>query len=283
VATLRRLWREPLLHFLVLGAALFALEAQMRPRAPDDTRVIVISPDFVRALSRRAEAPTEADPEGLVRAYVREEALFREAKRLGLDDGDAIVRRRLIQKLEFLLRGLADLPEPTDAELDAFVHAHAAEFQAPAQVWFDEVYFAHASTGAQAPEDANARARRVLAELSSTPSAPHPESRGDPRPGGYGGQGVTRAQLTSRRSASFATAVFEAPLEVWSGPVDADLGSHLVFVSRRLAANLPALASIRARAKEAFLDDARERAFEQAAERVVARYRVERPHTEAGP
>ncbi|NOY92878.1 MAG: hypothetical protein GXP55_16965, partial [Deltaproteobacteria bacterium] len=204
MALLTRLAREPLVHFLVLGAALFGLEAATRERAPDDTRVIVISSDFVRALGRRAEAPEDADREGLVRAFVRDEALYREAKRLGLDQGDVIVRRRLIQKMEFLLRGLADVPAPTDAQLQAFVAAHASLFETPPRVSFDEVFFTD--------DAAHARAGAALAQLQVDPDTAHPERLGDPRPAGYGARGVTHAQLAARRSPAFADAVFAAPL-----------------------------------------------------------------------
>lgn len=282
---LRRLLREPLLHFLLLGAGLFALEAAARPQAVDDSHTIVISPDFVRALNRRAEAPAEADEDGLIRTYVRDEALYREAKRIGLDEGDVIVRRRLVQKMEFLLRGLADVAEPSDGDLEAFVAAHTDLFEAPPRVWFEEVYFARGShiDGAQG---AHTRAERVLGELSAAGNdadAGVPEARGDPRPGGYGGQGVTHAQLAARRSLAFADAVFEVAEGRWSQPIDADMGSHLVRVTRRTSASVPALDAIRARARQAFINDAREQAYTEAADTVIARYRVERTASEPSP
>ena len=155
----RTWWREPLVHFAVVGALVFAIErATAQPEAEPP---IVISEDFVAALEQENRQRSGRDADrieraGLIARFVREEALFREASRLGLDRGDVIVRRRLIQKMEFLLRGGVDVPEPTDDELEQYLAEHRAELARGPRVEFTHVFFSRGE---------EPRATEVLATL----------------------------------------------------------------------------------------------------------------------
>ncbi len=120
---LRTLLREPLLHFLLLGALLFALDAWLRP-APiaDSGGEIVVSEGRIRNLAqgfRRTwqRPPTRAELDGLIQDYIREEVLYREAVALGLDQDDTVIRRRLRQKMEFVSDDAAALETPSDQDL----------------------------------------------------------------------------------------------------------------------------------------------------------------------
>ena len=140
-----KLLREPLLHFLVIGALLFGVfqlaDADDEP-APGE---IVVSAGQIANLeaifSRTWQRPPSAEElDGLVEDYIRDEVLYREAVAMGLDRDDAVIRRRMRQKMEFVADVMADV-EPTDAELKTFVAEHSERFRREPHFSFSHVYF----------------------------------------------------------------------------------------------------------------------------------------------
>jgi len=120
---MKRWLREPLVHFLGLGALLFILNGVFGNSAPVDPTITVSAPEVTRLAQLFAaqwqRPPTRGELDGLVERQIREEVLYREAVALGLDQNDTIVRRRLVQKLEFLSQDLVD-ENPSEADLRAF-------------------------------------------------------------------------------------------------------------------------------------------------------------------
>jgi hypothetical protein len=134
---IRRLLREPLLHFLLIGAALFVLYGPLNRGQSDAPREIVISEARVAAIAENfatvwMRPPTAEELKGLIDDYVAEEVYYREAIAMGLDQDDTVIRRRLRQKMEFISDGIADSVEPTDAQLQSFLEQNAAKFAQPA-------------------------------------------------------------------------------------------------------------------------------------------------------
>ena len=124
-----RVTREPLFHFLILGALIFVAHGFITRHSTDKPGEIVVTQatieNLVTGFSRTWQRPpTEDELLALARDYIREEAAYREALALGLDRDDMIVRRRLQQKLEFLSDDLATRKEPSDVELQTFLEAH---------------------------------------------------------------------------------------------------------------------------------------------------------------
>lgn len=262
----RPLWREPLLHFLVVGAALYALDltAGAAPEA-SGTAPIVVTEDFVRSvraeLRRDGGAVDEAAVQAAVDRYVEEEALVREARRLGLDRGDLVVRRRLVQKMEFLMGDLAVAAEPTEAELRTWLEEHAAEYALPARATFRHVYFSRDRHG----ENTTSAARAALdAGLSDTP----PDDAGDPFLLGSRFEGLTEAETARRFGPAFAAAVFSLPEGEWRGPIASAYGAHVVRVETRTPARSARLEDVRARVR-ADVRAARRAAAEREARRAL--------------
>jgi hypothetical protein len=141
-----RIIREPLFHFLVLGAAIFAVHGLITRHQTDKPGEIVVTQaaveNLITGFTRTWQRPPTADElQALVRDYIREEGAYREALALGLDRDDMIVRRRLRQKLEFVSDGLATRTEPSDAELQSFLQAHKESFQTEPLFSFQQIYF----------------------------------------------------------------------------------------------------------------------------------------------
>src|ERR1700724_3390134 len=157
----KRWLREPLLHFLVAGLALFAIYRTLNPppEQPDEGKRIVITEDDLRQVQVAWRAqwqrfPTPDEMRGLVDSKIREEILYREAMALGLDKDDTIVKRRLAQKMEFLADDISSLREPQIDELRAWFDKNQERFALPSLMSFHHLYFSPDRRGAQARENA---------------------------------------------------------------------------------------------------------------------------------
>jgi len=236
--------REPLLHFLVIGAALFALYRLVAGEG-DRPREIVVSEAQVEALAENfartwMRPPTAAEIHGLVDDYVREEVYYREAIAIGLDRDDTVIRRRLRQKMEFVSDDIAAAREPTDAELAAYLRSNAGRFVDPPSLSFTQVFFSSDRGG----EAARAAAERTLAELGTAPAgknAPPGDSSLLPREM----FAATPRDVANVFGEAFAADIEDAPVERWIGPLESPFGLHLVRLSARVAGRLPPLTEIR--------------------------------------
>jgi len=182
--------------------------------------------------------PTPAEDAAIVDRFVDDEVLYREALAMGLDRGDIIVRRRLLQKMEFLLDGLHPVTEPSDAELEAYLGAHADRYRTPARISLTHVFVSRDRHGADA--DAVAASLREQLEAGADPA-----TLGDPFLRGRELRAQSEQDLSGIFGPAFARAAGEQPLHEWSRPVTSSYGLHLVRVGERVPAEVPALARIR--------------------------------------
>jgi hypothetical protein len=226
--SLRRLVQEPLVHFLILGLAVFAFHhafAKAPPRTIEVTRDVTASlrADHVR---RTGAEPTPEEERALVERWIDDEVRVREAQALGLDQGDVIVRRRLAQKLDFVLEGDVESAEPTDAELLAFRDRHPADFPRAPRLSLQHVFVGRALH----PADADAVAARILVQLSA---GADPASLGDPFLRGASFSAKTEAELAAILGQAPAHAAVDLAPGTWSAPIASRDGLHLVRVSER--------------------------------------------------
>ncbi|APR82440.1 Hypothetical protein A7982_07789 [Minicystis rosea] len=271
---LRRYLREPLVHFAVIGGALFALHAAVAP--PPRDAAIVVSADFIAGLreehrARTGQWPTAEEERALVDRFIDEEVLYREAVSLGLDRGDPIVRRRLAQKMVFVAEDGAAAREPSDADLQAYLVQHQGRYREPARLSFRHVFLSRDRRA-----DAAAEATRILPELAAGAA---PEGKGDPFLQGTSFGQRTSAEVEAVFGHAFAEALFAAPNDAWSGPLTSSFGVHLVRAGERTEGAIPPLAKIRARVRSDLMDERRATAGQALRERLRARYRIdiERP------
>ena len=275
---MRALAREPLVHFLLLGAAIFLAYGFIARPDPTASRRIVVDRAEVDRLAAlfatQWQRPPSADElRGLIEQHVDEEVLYREATALRLDDGDEIVRRRLAQKMQFMIEDTARVPAPTEADLTAYFGAHRADFQTAPQRSFTHIYFRADRS------DAARDATRVLADLHDAARAPERGGerggeRGDPFALRYDYADVTERDVATLFGADFAARVFALPVGSWQGPVTSSYGVHLVRVASARAPAPPDYAALREQVRAAWLDDARKRANAKVMAEVKARYRI---------
>ena len=267
--TVGRILREPLLHFLLIGVALFLYYGHVAPGSSDERR-IVVSQAQADELGRRFQAtwnrpPTAQELSGLVDSYISDEILYREGKALGLDRDDAVIKRRVRQKLEVMAEEAGERTAPTDADLTAYLQAHPEKFARPAIVSFVQLYFDPSKTGAEARMNA---AKAAL--VAGRPDA----ALGDPTmlPRTVDGEGV---DMVSRDfGADFAEALGTLPLAQWTGPVRSGYGVHLVRLSARTPSQPPSLDNVRQEVQREWEYERRQRAFEANYQNLRANYDV---------
>lgn len=285
---MRRLLREPLLHFLALGAAIFLFLG--RGDGPEDAagvrEPIVVTRARVESLVEAfaktwQRPPSAAEIEGLVRDHVAEEACVREALELGLDRDDVIVRRRLRQKLEFLFEDAATLGEPTDAELQAWVDAHPESFRTEDRWSFRQVHLDPAKRGGDLDRDA----AEILGRLKASGAGVDLQAIGDSRLLEPAFEDIGAGEVAARFGASFAAALAGLPVGEWRGPVPSGHGVHLVCVTRHAAGRLPGLAEARDAVRRDLESARRREATARFHESLRAKYAViveEAPPVSAG-
>ena len=274
-----RILREPLVQFLLVGMALFGAWHVIGPAhaARDKANRIVITDDDLRQIalvwvSQGRPPPTPQQMQALVETRVREEVLYREALALGLDKDDAIVRRQLARKMEFVAEDLSKLEEPTPGELGAWYGNNKERFALPARATFRQVYFSPDRRGANARADAAA----VLAQLAGKP-IDAPVATGDPfmLQSSYGDRSLE--VVAKEFGPPFARAIAGVAPGAWTGPVESGYGWHLVFVDALTARQVPEFEAIEAEVKSAWVEDHRERTRTRLYASMRARYEVVMP------
>jgi peptidyl-prolyl cis-trans isomerase C len=273
----RRIAREPLVQFLLLGLLLFGVAQLIQVRRARPVIVVdAAQRDYQRSLYR-AQFATEPDParlRELTDTYVRDEALYREALRLGLDRDDEIIRRRLVQKMEFLVAESVAPPEPTAAQLADYHAQHAEAFRRPATVDFSQRYFADA--------DGHSGRSRAQAALDAT-RAGH-VIRGDVFAPGDDFQAMDTVQARQLFGESpLSTALFAVPPGAWAGPFKSGYGWHLVRVTARSAASVAPLAEVDTAVREAWQREARDAASAARIADLLRQYAVRIDAAPGGP
>jgi hypothetical protein len=267
--------REPLFHFLLLGAAIFAVYSLATRHKTDKPGEIVVTQgtleNLVTGFTRTWQRPpTEEELQGLVRDYIREEAAYREALALGLDRDDMIVRRRLRQKLEFLSDELVTRTEPGDAELQSFLQTHTGLFQSEPLFSFRQIYFNTELHGGNLHSDM----ARALEDLERAGSRANTADLGDSFLLERSFEKLSLSDVKKTFGEQFASAVAALPLGVWQGPIESGYGTHLVFVTQRSEGRLPALDEIRDQVRREWLDAKRGEATEKFYQAILSRYKV---------
>jgi len=279
VSIVGRLVREPLLQFLALGLLLFiGSQALHRTAGPRPGRFELTADDLRQIdlawVAQGRPAPTPEQMQALVDGRVREEILYREALALGLDKDDAIVRRRMAQKMEFLFEDVAALREPTADELQTWFQNNAGRFTRPARATFRHLYFSPDRRGANAREDAV----RALAKIAGKPmDAPEATALADPFmfQDYYGDR--TPEDVRKLFGPVFASALFAVAPGAWAGPIESGYGWHIVWVDAMTPPRVPAFEEVEREVKTAWLEDRRADMREKTYEAMRARYEIVLP------
>ncbi len=284
---MHRLLKDPLAHFIAAGAFLFLIASVLKPAAEDEKTIAVDRAallDFIQYRSKAFEPATaaaildrmnEEERDALIRDYVREEALAREAATMGLDANDYVIRQRMVQKVEFLAEAVAE-PEAANEELlRAFYDGNHARYVSPPSVTLTHVFVASEKRSADA---ARAEAVLLLEKLRA-------RNAGFNDATGYGERFMfhknyverTKDYILSQLGPEIAAAAFSdaTPLNEWVGPYRSQYGAHLLFTASRQPARLPPLEEIRDLVGADLADELRRAAIDAQIDEIVAGYRID--------
>jgi hypothetical protein len=271
---LQRWLREPLVHFLLLGVALFALFEWLGGDAGPMSNRITVTTAQVQQLSTAFERtwqrpPTVDELKGLVDEYVREEIAYREAVAMGLDREDTIIRRRMRQKLEFLVEDAASATPPTAEELQAYLDEHPDSFRVEPQAALRQV-FVDASRG----DDAAARARELLHQLTRAWPDADIVDLGDSIMLDPEQPLASETDIGRLFGQDFAAKVVAVEPGAWQGPVASGYGLHLVLVRERVAGRVPALEEVRPLVERELLSQRRREQLAAMYDELLQKYSV---------
>ncbi|KZL18382.1 hypothetical protein PsAD2_02606 [Pseudovibrio axinellae] len=256
---MRRLFSEPLIQFMVLGLVLFVAVELVAPDqlySNDRKQIIVDDTALTQYMQFQAKSFTPdnaeqkfaslapAEQNRLAQDYVRDQVLYREALALGLEKNDEIIRRRLIQKMEFIAKGFVeDAKPPSESDLNAFFAANRSDYIDEAAISFTHIYLPHHKESAT---KAAAEAETLLPRLNKNKTTANEASE-------YGKrfhfnrsyQVRTKTLISSHFGESFAKAAFSLkPADHWQGPIISQYGAHLLWVNASMPSRLPELSEV---------------------------------------
>ncbi|WP_409433108.1 peptidyl-prolyl cis-trans isomerase [Litorimonas sp. RW-G-Af-16] len=267
-----KFWQEPLVHFILLGAALFLGHSLWASHIAKTDYTITVDPAEIERqaaifASENRRDLTDEDLEGLLFAYVEEQALMREAQRLGLDDDDTIIRRRLAQKMRFMISDVGAPPLPKEATLREWFELNKSDFITPETRSFRHIYI---SPNRSQDADLNEVIVMTINQLDEMDW----REIGDPfmLPREY--SNTTEVKITRDFGRDFAAQVFALPSGTWSDPVESALGVHLVYIDTITPAVQPAFDDIRIKVEEAWLDQATRQNNQDRLEKLITKYKV---------
>ena len=275
---LKRWLREPLLHFLVIGLAVFAVYSYMhRGRGGiESSKQIVLSLDELGQMdtffvSQWHRQPTPAEFQAMVEDKVREEVLYREGLAMGLDKDDTIVKRRMAQKMQFLAEDVAAAHEPTSAELKAWFEKNSGKFALPSRYSFRHLYFSPDKRGNSAQIDALKTLARIAGQPEDSKLA---DSLADSFmfQDYYGDR--TPEALAKEFGPQFAVALEKVKPGSWQGPIESGYGWHLVFIDTVIPGRIAALEEIESDVKTTWLGEQKATAWQKSYAEMRAKYVV---------
>jgi hypothetical protein len=279
-----RIFREPLVHFLAIGLLLFAVFGLVNDDQPAGGNRIEITDADVEQLvlifqKQWQRPPNPQELQALIEGRIREEVLYREALAMGLDKDDTIVRRRLAQKVEFLMGDVSGVTDPDDATLQPYYEKNAERYREPPRLSFSHIYFSTDRRGEQASKDAEALLGRLRASSPRVTKAP---DEGDP----FMLPSVYVDKRTDEIARDFGRAFSEEIVGLeprqWNGPVASAYGLHLVYIVSREESSLPPLEQVRSQVANDWLVEQRRMADQRIFERLRSRYDISVVGQQAG-
>ncbi len=268
-----RIWKEPLAQFLVLGGLLFLSYSLFAPEPEAARETIVVDAPLIASLEQSFEAvwkrsPTPEERQGLVDDYLAEEVFYREAQKLGLDQDDVVIRRRMRQKMEFLLQDGLARTQPDEAVLRAFFEADPDRYKGPDRFSFRQIFLGDGET------DAGVASWKALLVRLNSADPPGTRLLGSPSLLPAEMNAASVREIDGTFGDGFATRLSELPAGKWVGPVASSFGSHVVFVEAVRTADPPEFDAVRAEVERDFAFERQRDAQDALIERLKQEYEI---------
>lgn len=277
-----RVLRDPLVHFLILALLIFftyrhvgaSAEAEPDRIEVSSARIEQLAGLFAKSWQR---APNAEELKGLVDDFIKEEIMYREALKMGLDKDDTVIRRRLRQKMEFLADASAGIMEPTDQELSTFLERNAERFHRDSQIAFEQIYFSRETHGLTLETDVRAALERLHADPTVDAGLLGDQSLLPPVV-----SASAKTEIAKTFGDEFANALAGLAVNDWSGPVPSSYGVHLVRVTSREVPRTPTLAEAHDAVLREWTNDRRAALEKARYDELLKRYKVQIDSTPQG-
>ena len=275
--------KEPLLHFLLLGALIFLVFDLVSEKDFAENEIFVSrgqQENLLNTFSRTWQRmPTPMEYQGLLKDYIRQEIAYRESREMGLDQDDIVIRRRLRQKMEMLAEDVAGLVPPTEEELQAWLDDHPDDFMTEPRMTLHHVYVSTDQRG----EEARSDAMQVLEALSGLGAEAEIGDLGDAIPLPIVVDDAGESEIARLFGTSFVDALRDVEAGAWSGPLASGYGLHLVLVTDRVEARNPGLDEVRPAVQRDVMSQRRVQAVDGLYEKMAENYLIEiEPLTDTG-
>lgn len=286
MTAIKHAYREPLVHFLLIGFALFAAYGVMNNGKSGNVNYqIALTLDDLKQLdvsfvSQWHRQPTPEEFNGLVESFIRQEVLYREGLAMGLDKDDTIVKRRMAQKMEFLSEDVTAAHEPTTQELKDWFAKNLQKFALPDRATFRHLFFGFDRRGQKAQIDADSALGRISGLPEDSPVA---KSLADPFmfQDYYGDRAPD--QLAKEFGPNFATAILKLKPGSWQGPIESGYGWHLIWIESIVPGRVPNFEEVEPDVKTAWLADQKAEQWRTAYAKMRAKYEVVAPQPPPEP
>ena len=250
-----KLHREPLVHFIILGALLFAGHVLWQAHVSKADYTITVTAEEMerQALIFAGEnrrAPTDEDLKALLFAHVEEQALMREAQRIGLGEDDTIIRRRLAQKMRFIIEDVDAPALPADPDLKSWFKANLDNFISPETRSFSHIYLSPEAHG----DGLDAKAQKILAELGD--NAQDWKALGDPFMMKREFKNINAVEAARLFGPNFSKGLFELDGTHWQGPIESAFGLHIIQLGNVTPEVIPEFQDVRATVESAWQQEA---------------------------
>lgn len=262
---------DPSIHFALIGALLFGLNYLFQDKNSVNSEEITVTENRIQHIASVFERGWQRPPrpdelQHLIDEFVREEVLYREAVRLGLDRDDTVIRRRMRMKMEYLAKDLVDAIEPAEPVLQDYYRQHSDKYTVPSSYSFEQI-FLDSNKRAEVAEDA----RIVLTKLTA---GADPGKLGDSNLLQRSYQNASAERIDRTFGANFSQQLVDLQEGQWAGPLTSAYGEHLVRISAQQPAHLPEFAKIRTSVLRDWQVDEQKQILETQYKTLRAKYRI---------
>jgi len=277
---MKRIFSEPLLQFFILGSLLYLLVSFVQSKRERQSKEIVVDNERIGLLisnykNQMGVLPTKEQLDAMIENYIHQEIAYREAKKMGLDNDDEIIRRRLSQKFDFLKTDLKEIPPPTGQQLKDFYQNNPSLFQTDGTVNFSHIFFTADNSNDSIAKE---RAFFVLQQLKNSAVQRAPE-KGDKFVLQYDYTEQTPLDIKqSFGDKPILDSLFRAPVHTWIGPVQSGYGWHLLYIVKRANASLIPLEANKDIVKAKYMETAKDEQNKKAFGQVEKSYIIKRTY-----
>jgi len=240
---MKKLFREPIVHFLLMGLGLFLLYGIVNRRTDDESTILIDDFDMNNIIAswemQWKRLPTDEELKNLIQQNIKQEIFYQEALKMNLDHNDEIIKRRLAQKMQFLSNDLASINEPTDEELEKYYDKHFENYLTPYLFSFYQIVFSPDNR-----ENAKQDAEIIMSQIDNDSFA-EIKTKGDRLPFPFFFENTNADALNRQLGVNFSESLEHIDTGTWVGPIQSGFGYHLIYLTEKTGPQIPDFESVK--------------------------------------